>query len=487
MDKLEVLKETFGFDSFRNGQDEIIDSITNGNNGVLVTMATGGGKSLLYQIPAIMSPNLTLVISPLISLMKDQVDFLKSKGVLAEFYNSSLSEVDKRNIVHKLKNQQIKLLYVAPERFEDQYFIPFILETNQVDYFAVDEAHCISSIGHDFRPTFRMLSSAIDLLKPKQVIALTATATTIVQQDICDKLNIPLAKRFIKGFYRDDLSIGIVKCHPKTRNNRVVQLADQYIKAGVKTGIIYCGTRTLTEEIAFELDDLQVKTDTNIYVYHAGLKDSERINTQNAWMKNDGIVVATIAFGLGIDKPNVRFVIHNGLPGSIEGYYQEIGRASRDGKGADCVLFYESPKDENLQRFFIDMSNPPAYSLNSLWEWMLEEADDDGLINKTQKQMQDSIKHMNGCHVGGCISKFKKNNFVETIKRGKYKINKTKNIRKDFDFEDIQIKRKMKLETLKYIIDFANNEKKCRMLQILEYFGDSHKDRCEKCDVCISV
>ena len=210
LDKETVLSEVFGFNSFRDPQAEVIDSIFDDENkGILVVMPTGGGKSLLYQIPSLLMDGLSIVISPLISLMKDQVDYLKSKGVAAEFYNSSLLESEKKAIHQRLIRQELKLLYMAPERFGDQNFTRALKMTNDIALFAVDEAHCISTWGHDFRPSYRLLKDAIEFLCPKQVIALTATATNRVQKDICKQLDIAKARKFIAGFYRQDLSLSV--------------------------------------------------------------------------------------------------------------------------------------------------------------------------------------------------------------------------------------------------------------------------------------
>ena len=476
MNKLNVLNNVFGYPNFRNDQDIIIDHITNPDiDGVLVVMATGGGKSILYQIPAIIGNGLTLVISPLISLMKDQVDFLNNKGIPSAFYNSTLSSYEKDQVEIKLATNQLKLLYVAPERFEDPTFIN---KLPPINIFAVDESHCISTWGHDFRPSYRLLSDVINTVNPNQVVALTATATAKVQDDICNQLNIPNAKRFIKGFYRDDLWLNIIPVNSGCREDEVFELLEVYIKHNITTGIVYCQTRGVADEIQ---DKLKLNRQILTYSYHAGQSDKIRAQTQENWLANGGIIIATIAFGMGIDKSDVRFVIHNGISGSIENYYQEIGRASRDGKGAVCTTFYDFSKDVRMQRFFIDLSTPPSQKILQFWNWCMANSTDDGKIYKTQKLMEKESKV--GCVVGGCIGQLKKNGFMKTLKRGQYEINKAKSIN-SFDFETLNKRRTAKLETLQIMLDFISNATKCRMLQILEYFNDTNNKLCGHCDVC---
>ena len=481
--KTKILNEMFGLEKFRPYQSEIIDEIFNKDtNGILVVMPTSAGKSLLYQIPSLLQEELTIVISPLISLMKDQVDFLKSKKISAEFYNSSLLDSEKRIIENKLIHKQIKILYVAPERFSDSRFTQSLKMTNNIDLFAVDESHCISSWGHDFRPSYRMLTEVINYLKPKQIVALTATATKRVQKDICKQLNIPNAKKYITGFYRPDLSIVVKNCTSSSKIDHIIQQTTYFINNGIKTGIIYSPTRALAENIQQNLK--KVKIDSTLY--HAGLSDNMRETTQSQWFKNGGIIVATVAFGMGIDKSDVRFILHAGLPQSIENYYQEIGRASRDGRGAKCILYFDSHHDVELQKFFIEIAYPPSTSIIDFWNWCTKSVDKNDLILMTQKEMANKCNNIKSSYISGCISKLKENEFIQTIANGKYKINKDKDIEKDFDFINLENKRRSKFDMLYDMVDFAKNKNSCRILQILEYFDDySRLNPCNKCDVCI--
>lgn len=482
--KHEILKEVFGFDSFRTNQAEIIDSLFDPETkGVLTIMPTAGGKSILYQLPALMFNGLSIVISPLISLMKDQVDYLKSKNLPVEFYNSSLSDTEKKSIHQRLINQELKMLYVAPERFGDQKFTQALKMTNQIGLFAVDEAHCISTIGHDFRPSYRMIKDVIEYLEPKQVIALTATATKRVQRDICEQLNIPKARKFISGFYRPDLKLSVKTCNTTSKMDKIIRETSCYVHDGINTGIIYCPTRKLADMIHIKLQNDGI----NSTIYHAGLSDSVREKTQTDWFKNGGIIVATIAFGLGIDKPDVRFIIHAGIAASIENYYQEIGRASRDGKGAECTIYFDVFRDVDLQRFFIEMSYPPRESIENFWDWCLDEIDQNDMILMTQKEMAESCKFFIKSHyVSGCISKLRENGFIETVANGKYRINHNGAGLSNFDFDSLERKRNVKFTTLKEMTDFVNNKRSCRMLHILDYFDDYSKiSECGKCDICI--
>ena len=485
LDKETVLKDVFGFESFRDAQAEVIDSIfDNENKGILAVFPTGAGKSILYQIPSLLMDGLSIVISPLISLMKDQVDYLKSKGITAEFYNSSLLESEKKIIHQKLVRQEVKLLYVAPERFSDQRFTQALKMTNKIELFAVDEAHCISSWGHDFRPSYRLLKDTIEFLEPRQVIALTATATARVQKDICKQLNILKAKKFIQGFYRPDLELSVKTCNASSKIDHIVKKTSGYIHSGIKTGIIYAPTRKLADEINEKL----IKENIPAVLYHAGLDDKTREITQTNWFKNGGIVVATVAFGMGIDKSDVRFVIHAGMPASVENYYQEIGRASRDGKGAECIIYFDVFRDIGLQKFFIEMSYPPNEDIRSFWEWCCDNADDNAMLLMTQKEMEEQCSSfMKGCYTGGCVSKLRENGFIETIGRGKYKIDPDRSLNEYFNFERLEEKRRAKFDVLTDMSEFVGNTRSCRMLQILDYFNDYTRTKeCGKCDICIS-
>ncbi|MEO6302145.1 MAG: DNA helicase RecQ, partial [Bacteroidia bacterium] len=339
---LELLKKHFGYDKFRPMQDEIIQNVLQ-NKDTFVLMPTGGGKSLCYQLPALKFEGTTIVISPLIALMKDQVDSLKSNGINAEFINSSLSYYEINTIQNKVFNNEIKILYVAPERLSLPDFQEF-LSNIKLSLIAVDEAHCISEWGHDFRPDYRNLKVLRDKFPKIPVIALTATATHKVREDIVNILQLEKAKVFISGFNRPNLNYSVLD--KNNSFNTLVNLLKTHKDASV---IIYCFSRKDSESLAENLRDQGF----NALPYHAGLEGEVRRETQEKFIRDQvNIITATVAFGMGIDKPDVRLVVHYDLPKTLEGYYQETGRAGRDGLQSECVLFY-SPGDRRKQEFFI--------------------------------------------------------------------------------------------------------------------------------------
>jgi ATP-dependent DNA helicase RecQ len=339
----EILKNQFGYDSFRMNQQAAIESVLAGKDCV-VLMPTGGGKSLCYQIPALILDGLTVVISPLIALMKDQVDALRANGIKAEFLNSSLTGREQAEVFQRVKNGSTKLLYVAPERLlqSGDLFIDF-LRNIDVALFAVDEAHCISSWGHDFRPEYIQLGKLKRLFPGIPVIALTATADRLVRQDIFERLQIPEAELFISSFNRPNIHYRI-----EPKRNSYSQLLDYLESRRDESGIIYCLSRSSTESLAADLRD----EGFSVLAYHAGLDKEKRDRHQELFLNDEvKIVVATIAFGMGIDKSNVRFVVHCDLPKNIESYYQETGRAGRDGLESEALLFFSWGDVNKLQGF----------------------------------------------------------------------------------------------------------------------------------------
>ncbi|GAA4278906.1 DNA helicase RecQ [Aquimarina mytili] len=350
---LATLKEYFGYDSFRPLQQEIIDSIFAGNDN-LVIMPTGGGKSICYQLPALLLPGITLVISPLIALMKDQVDGLQANGIKAAFVNSSQTENEQHSIYQNLIDKQIKLLYVAPESLS---FLDTILSQIEVSLIAVDEAHCISAWGHDFRPAYTQLGYLKNKFPNTPLIALTATADKATRQDICDQLNISNATQHLASFDRKNLSLEV-----RPGNKRIEQILNFLDNKPNDSGIIYCLSRKATETLAEKLRNQGY----NAEAYHAGVVHEKRAKVQEDFI-NDSIqiVCATIAFGMGIDKSNVRWVIHYNLPKNIEGYYQEIGRAGRDGLPSSTLLFHSYADVVQLQKF-ADMSGNKEVQLAKL-------------------------------------------------------------------------------------------------------------------------
>ncbi len=340
-----TLKEYFGYDSFRPLQEKIIASVFEGRDN-LVIMPTGGGKSICFQLPALLLPEITLVISPLIALMKDQVDGLTANGIPAAFLNSSQSEIQQQDIFKRIEKQELKLLYVAPESLQ---VIDRFLSNGKVSLIAIDEAHCISSWGHDFRPAYTQLGYLKKRFPETPVIALTATADKATRQDICNQLNIPNAEKHIASFDRKNLSLEV-----RPGIKRFEQIEKFITPRKNESGIIYCLSRKTTEELASKLKAKGYSAEA----YHAGLAHDTRIQIQDDFINDHSkIICATIAFGMGIDKSNIRWVIHYNMPKNMEGYYQEIGRAGRDGLASDTLLFHSYADVVQLQKFASNAGN----------------------------------------------------------------------------------------------------------------------------------
>ena len=340
---LDLLKSRFGYESFLPLQEEIVRHVL-GKNHCLVLMPTGGGKSLCYQLPALCLDGLTLVVSPLIALMKDQVDALRANGIPAAFVNSSMTAAEVGSIHTAALMGRVKILYIAPERLTVPGFVSF-LNSAQISLIAIDEAHCISEWGHDFRPDYRNLKALRSRFPDVPCIALTATATERVREDIVTQLDIQDGKTFLSSFNRKNLTYSVL---PKSdRFSELLKLLDKHRG---ESAIIYCFSRKDTEELVADLKEEGLSA----LPYHAGLDPATRRINQERFIRDETpIIVATIAFGMGIDKPDVRLIVHYDMPKSVEGYYQETGRAGRDGLSSDCMLFY-SPGDRSRQEYWID-------------------------------------------------------------------------------------------------------------------------------------
>lgn len=371
----QLLKQYFGYEKFRKGQEIVITYTLQGQSSLCV-MPTGGGKSICYQIPALMMEGVTIVISPLISLMQDQVDTLRAAGISAAYINSTLSANEVNETMQLVQQGYIKLLYIAPERLENASFCSELAKLH-VPLIAVDEAHCISQWGHDFRPSYRAINRLLALWEQRPVIlALTATATPAVREDISTILQIPEENTVITGFARENLSFSVVLGQDKER------FIKQYVQKNInEVGIIYAATRKSVDAVY----DTLVKAKVNVAKYHAGLPEAVRTSEQARFLNDEAqVMVATNAFGMGIDKSNVRWVIHYQLPKNMESYYQEAGRAGRDGLPSDCIVLYAS-SDVQTQRFLID------------------QASDRERISGELKKLQDMVDY---CHTEQCLQKY---------------------------------------------------------------------------------
>ncbi len=358
----------FGLEDFRKGQQDVISHIIAGHD-CLCVMPTGGGKSLCYQLPSLVRPGLTIVVSPLIALMKDQVDSLSNRGISATLINSTLSAAEQNQRLEHVAGGHYSMVYVAPERLRNSRFLDAI-RTTPIQLLAVDEAHCISEWGHDFRPDYQRLGRFREALGGVQTIALTATATPKVRQDIVDSLKLRVAKHFITGFARDNLYLGSMLCMGDRDKDK--QLLE-FIKNQPGAGIIYAATRkrceALVEQIGKELK-------ISVGAYHAGLMPEQRKLIQEQFMGGHlKVIIATNAFGMGIDKSDLRYVVHYNTPGTLEAYYQEAGRAGRDSLPSQCVLLY-SPQDRYIQEFFIENANPPRELLESVYDLLVKRPED---------------------------------------------------------------------------------------------------------------
>ena len=342
---LDILQKYYGYTSFRKGQENIIKSIINKED-VLAIMPTGGGKSICYQVPALCLDGMTIVISPLISLMKDQVDALKTMGVKALLINSSLSNSEYSKVLEDIENDECKIIYIAPERLDNLEFVNIIRGKN-ISQVAIDEAHCVSQWGHDFRVSYKKIPHFINKLEKRPIVtAFTATASNEVREDIIRILNLHSPAVYITGFDRENLSINIVKSSSK--NKYILDYIENHKN---ESGIIYASTRKEVENIYEGL----LKRNYSVAKYHAGLSNDARHEYQEKFINDDiKIMVATNAFGMGIDKPNIRWVLHYNMPQSIENYYQEIGRAGRDGEDSECVLLF-SPGDIHTQKYLVEV------------------------------------------------------------------------------------------------------------------------------------
>jgi ATP-dependent DNA helicase RecQ len=475
MDLTSILRERFGFAEFRPAQEQVIAKIMAGHN-VLAVMPTGSGKSLCYQLPALALPGLTLVVSPLIALMKDQVDQLNHLGLPATVINSTVPRDQQRSRLQQAINGRVKLLYVAPERFQNDEFRAGLART-KVSLFAVDEAHCISLWGHDFRPDYLRLRRVINELKSPPVLALTATATPAVRRDITAQLGIEGAAPVVSGFDRPNLYLEVREVSTAAEKVRaIVELA-----RWAPLGIVYAGTRKNVEDIYGSLRRAGIET----AAYHAGLSIQDRKAVQERFMTaSQCVIVATNAFGMGIDRSSVRFVVHADIPDSVEAYYQEIGRAGRDGNPARCLLLF-SYADKWIPEFFIDSSHPPPDILKYVFSKLCKSGQTT-ILGDAWRKFSSTSDH----RFHASVALLQRFGYLEKIHtnegRGIRILKSSDTALQGINFADLESRRQFEYKKFGVMLNYASRFRKhCFRSFILSYFGEWGRNReCGNCSRC---
>jgi ATP-dependent DNA helicase RecQ len=481
MDSQQALENYFGFREFREPQGEVVSEILSGND-VFVVMPTGGGKSLCYQLPAVLLDGVTIVVSPLIALMKDQVDSLVSRGIDATLINSTIAGSEQQDRIRRLRKGEYRIVYIAPERFRSRSFLQALGQVT-IALFAIDEAHCISQWGHDFRPDYFRLGKVLDELGRPPVAAFTATATPEVRADIVDRLGLPNPKVFVAGFARPNLRFVVTETEGEFQKfQRLAELIGRH-----RTGIVYCATRKRVDQVSDNLESRGIK----VVRYHGGIDDDAREAAQNRFTQSDcDVAVATNAFGMGIDRSDLRFVVHFEIPGSLEAYYQEAGRAGRDGEPAECELLFNYA-DTRVQEFFIEGSNPSIELIRQVYLLLRNLANEAGEVVIPIKDLAARLNHNNNeMAVHSALTVLDRHGIIDRYDVPGKRVRGTKLLQPGLRPSELPLdtralgeKEKRDRAKLKAMVAYAYG-RDCRQRIILRYFGDPELANCGACDQC---